>query len=100
MLDDRELPSLHGRLIGCVIEHWGGESLFEQNDQAIRNRLSEALSSKLNFETQVTWDMSSALIDEGMVAGVVAYLNENGVASVMTFNVTATGTKAKEYEEN
>jgi hypothetical protein len=99
MIDDRELPSFHGQLIGKVIEYWGTQVLFEQNDSVIREKLSKILKSKINIETKVNWDMSPGLIDKGMAVGDISYLDENGIARVMTFTITATEAKAREYEE-
>ncbi len=99
MLDDRELPSFHGQLISRVIEYWGSQVLFKQNDSILRNKLSEILKSKLNIETEIYWNMGPELIDKGMVVGDISYLDENGVNRVMSFTITATEAKAREYEK-
>jgi len=99
MLDDRKLHSFHGQLIGKVIEYWGAQVLFEQNDSMLRNKLSEILKSKLNIKTEIYWNMGPELIDRGMVVGDIAYLDENGVTRVMSFTITATEVKSREYEE-
>lgn len=84
--------SFHGKLLKTVIEHWASESLFEQNDMQIRNKLAETLKKYLpNIQVELKWDMDPRLIDVCSVAGDISFIDEHDKSRVLNFHITATG---------
>lgn len=101
MAFEPDSKSLHGKLLGTLIEHWSLESLFEQNDDVIRRSLEALISSKLpTIEFKVEWDMTPELIEKSMVVGDIFFKDEKGIARVLKFHVLATSAKIQENEEN
>ena len=100
MQDKIEDFSFHGRLIKTVVEQWGLQSMFEQNDTQLRDNLSNVLKSYLpNIELEVRWDSNPTHIDNGAISGDVFFIDENGLQRVANFYIIATMTKIKEDEQ-
>ena len=91
-MQDEIGESFHGNLLKTVIEHWASESLFEKNDIQIRNNLAEKQKKYLpNIRVRLKWNMDSQLVDKGVVAGDINFIDEHGEDRVLNFHITSTG---------
>lgn len=90
---DENNDSLHGKLIKTIVEDWVNKSLFEINNQRIRDVLKFSLDRFLpNINTNIFWDKNPEKIDKGISAGQIGFVDENGVNRVIDFCIMPTGT--------
>lgn len=91
-MQDEIEDSFHGKLLKVVIEHWASESLFEQNDMQLRNKLTDTLKKYLpNIQIELNWNMDPHIIDKCAIAGDISFIDESDKPRILNFYITATG---------
>lgn len=93
--------SLHGDIIKIIIKSWAESSMFEMINNETRENLEGMLGVYIPefVDQSLEWDFSPSLVDRGMVAGSVFFVDENDSERVINFSVSLAGEIKSEYGE-
>lgn len=93
--------NLHGDIIKRVIKSWAESSMFEMINSETKDNLEGMLGVYIPdfIDQSVKWFSNPPLIDKGIIAGSVFFIDENDVERCIDFSVLPTGEIKSEYGE-
>lgn len=93
--------SMYGEIIKIIIKSWAESSMFKMINNEARENLEGVLGVCIPefVDQSLEWDFSPSLVDRGVVAGSVFFVDENDSERVINFSVEPGGEIKSEYGE-